>query len=675
MPAKSFQWNCINQAWSDRWSIGNVDLATTGLMWGALVAVADMNTVNVKDKSGKACHMHYVGHPAVAPGIDTLSVTWTMEEEQVSGQSYGGAPFFDSSPLYDYGNGYYGYSGTIGSIIGFPTEADYWFDNDADFRAALQNGEITPLEATVYFDVYIDGIDKPSIFTNWTAGEDLSPVELQPKVWIACQALLPTYPDIALIDNIYQPNTEAWQVSSAGEFSYAGSYDTTYLTIQQFFEKYLNPANRLVQWGINGEPEYIKLFLRMDSTINGIGDLFSVQIAKNGTASATKIDGSSTTTSFYTVVRIHSGEPDYVPPQDDDDYRYGTTYDGDGYGQYDQDDKPDPTDFTDPVGFDGNAVLTKTYAVSASDLRNIGQKLWSQDYFDVLKIQNNPIENIVSVKHFPFAMPSGTTEEIKIGDVAFGVNGQKVASVQTPNTKATLKIGSYTFTGKYKNYLDLAPYTSCKLFLPYIGFVQLDPSEIYGSKITVFYYVDLVTGQCMARIVLDEQTIEGNTYSIPYMSIYGQMGVDIPLTSSDRVQTELRTASAALTAVGGSIGQIISGNVGGGAISGISDALSIAGADYTSQRTATQTPACTSFDCQDVFLMVERPAAEYVEKDAATGYKHLHGYPCHKYKRLSDKVFKDGHFVQIEQRTDIKIAGTSEENAMLEQLLTSGVYI
>ena len=72
---------------------------------------------------------------------------------------------------------------------------------------------------------------------------------------------------------------------------------------------------------------------------------------------------------------------------------------------------------------------------------------------------------------------------------------------------------------------------------------------------------------------------------------------------------------------------------------------------------------------------VTRPAAEYVDRDAKTGYGHLHGYPCHKYKRLSDSVFKDGHFVQIERRTDLKIAATSEENRMLEELLTSGVYI
>lgn len=667
-----------NEAWGNRWYIFNTTVTTDMLQWGSIVLVKARTGYIGGDIDGTRDlgFLFVVGMP---PAVDPSPGIFSADNEFVASQ-YGTAEY--SREVWgDLGAGSYNtrgayryYDSGIGGTAYGTDDAEYVYDTLQDFYDAMDAGDIVPLSETVYFDIYIDGVDKPSIFVNWTMGESISPAELQPKVWNAVQALLPTYPDVAMIDGINQPNTAAWQVDNAGQFSYGGSDDTTYLSIQQQFEQYLNPANRLIQWGFNGEPEYIRLYLRMDTVNNGVGDLYCVQIAKNGAASATKIENSKTTNVFYTIVRLHSGEPDYVPPQDDSGYNWGRNYNGDGDGQYDPDDKPDPTDFTDPAGFDGNNVLTKSYAVSASDLRNIGQKLWSQDYFDVLRIQNNPIENIVSVKHFPFAM-SGTVEEIKIGDIAFGVNGNKIASVQSYKSLASLKIGSYTFTGKYHNYLDLSPYTACKLFLPYIGFVQLDPAEIYGSEITVFYFVDLVTGQCMARIVLDEQTIDGEKYSIPYMSVFGQMGIDIPLTSSDRVQTELRAASAALTAVGGSAGQIISGNVGGGVVSGLSDALSIAGADYTTQRTSSQAPACASFDCQDVFLMVERPAAEYVDKDAKTGYKHLHGAPCHKYLRLSDKVFKDGHFVQIEKRTDLKIAATSEENRMLEQLLTSGVYI
>ena len=71
--------------------------------------------------------------------------------------------------------------------------------------------------------------------------------------------------------------------------------------------------------------------------------------------------------------------------------------------------------------------------------------------------------------------------------------------------------------------------------------------------------------------------------------------------------------------------------------------------------------------------MVERPAEEYVEDSADTGYKHLHGYPTNKYLTLSK--IPAGKFVQVDMRTDLQIAATSEENAMLERLLTEGVYV
>lgn len=683
MASFTFESTVYNKNVHYTWGVSTT-FNTTRTDWLASAFVESGETYEYDGHIYKAGEIYMVGRAAVvppSPEVTNATNTMLWESEPGTYDSWCYPPFGRTITWYPR----FGYQ-TAGSGIGVclysPSAVDYYFESMEDFEEALENNEIVPLDTAVFFDVYIDGTDKPSIFVNWTAGEALPVAGLSPRVCYGVAHTYQTAPEYVTdsTTGLVDVNAGAWFSDVAGSFSYAGSYETTYLSIQQHFEQYLNPASKIGEWGFDGDPDYIKLYLRMvniapASGNDGYGDLATVTITKGGSGSYILVDGSSLAPGFTTQVRIHYGEPDYVPPQDPDNYPGGTNYDGDGPGQYDPDDKPDPTDFTEPGGFDGNAVLTKTYAVSDADLVNIGQKLWSQDYFNVLKIQNNPIENIIAVKHFPFAMPSGTTEEIKIGDVSFGVNGDKVASVQSYRTKATLKIGSYTFTPKYKNYLDLAPYTSIKLFLPYVGFIQLDPAEVYGSKITVFYYVDLVTGQCMVRLVLDEQTVEGQTYSIPYMTVYGQMGVDIPLTSSDRVQTELRTASAALTAVGGSVGQMVSGNVPGGIISGVSDALSIAGADYTSQRTSSQSPSCSSFDCQDIFVMIARPAAEYVDKDAKTGYGHLHGYPCHKYKRLSDSVFKDGHFVQIERRTDLKIAATSEENRMLEELLTSGVYI
>lgn len=680
MAIKEYQWYAYNQA-SHKDAVSNVQDLCAALDWMVLCTVPVGQPITVQGFTQDSVYCFLVGQEAAVPGSDSLIENRQVIAGETDYNMVWPAPMWGN--YYDMGHGYKGYNSTIGSNLGFVKleDVDYAFPDLASFQQALEDGDIRPIKPKVYFDVYINGTEEPSIFVNWTASEDLSPTALSPRVWQGVQqtdSLAPEYitdQQTGLVD----VNPAAWYTASAGSYSYGGSFETTFLSIQTYFEQFLNPASKVIEWGFDGKPEYVKLYLRMvdvapDSGSDGIGDLATVTITRDGQGSYVLVSGSSATPGFDTVVRFHTGEPDYVMPDDDDDYPGGTNIDDDGPGRYDPDDVPDPSDFTDPIGYDGNAVLTKTYAVSEATLQNIGQKLWSQSYFNVLKIQNNPIENIVAVKAFPFAM-TGTPENIQVGDISFGINGDKVASVQ--KKKIT---GSYTYAGKFHNYLDLAPYTSIKINLPYIGLIQLDPADLLGSKLYVEYVIDLVTGQCMAKLYLDEDATTQK--AIPYMNLYGQMGVDVPLTSSDRVQTELRAASAAVTAMGSSIGQMVSGNVGGGAVSGLSDALSIAGADYTTQRTASQSPACTSHASPDIFILIERPAADpatgvdqygNVDQNARLGYAHLHGFPCHKYKTLGS--YPSNSFVQVERRTDIQIAMTAEENRMLEELLTSGVYV
>ena len=656
---QSWGWN---RGHDPEWNIADVAVTTTQFEWLVTCFVPSTSyayEINVNGVMKHCGPVFLVGlPPAITPPTPVTSVSAVI----TSGDMQAGA----SQPYTNiYSRGDYIYLQQPDGNSGIYSEADYTFETMQDFYDAMDNGEILPITPDVYFDVYVNGSDKPSLFVNWTAGEDLSPVMLTPKVWIGCESLITLIPDITTQEGINAPNPAAWNVDSAGAQSYGGSYSITFLAIQQHFEQYLNAVSKLERWGFNGDPEYVRLYLRMDYG-DQIGELYRVGINIDGSTQENyKVPDSSLNATYDTYVRIHAGEPDYVPPEDPEGYPSGTNADDDGPGKYDPDNIPDPDDFTDPVGFDGNAVLTTTYALSDATLQNIGQKLWSQDYFNVLKIQTNPIENIVAVKHFPFAM-TGSSQEVKVGDVAFGINGDKVPSVKT------LSIGSYTYTGHFKNYLDLSPFTLVKIHLPYIGLFQLDPADILGCKLGVKYYVDLVTGQCMAKLILDEKL---NGKSIPYMTVFGQMGVDIPLTSTDRVQAEIRAASASVSAMGSVVGHLMGGDALGAAVSGATGALNIAGADYTSQRTASQSPVCAAFDTQDVYMLIERPASEYVETQSGTpsGYKHLHGQPSNKYRYL--RSYPAGSFVQVDRRADLKFAMTSEENAMLEQLLTEGVYI
>lgn len=608
-----------------------------------------------------------LSHLSAIPG--TRVITNTLDNVEGEGAEYTAdvnyqpwAMFPNADPsVY---NGFQALSMGWSSHFRHLVRPQYHFDSLQMLMTAIDNGEIHPILPDVYFDIYMNGTDKPSISVNWTAGEELSPVLLKPRVWLRVESKVPLAPEVVEYQGYNVPNAAgAWNVDYAGEHNYGGSYSTSYLSIMGAFEGFLNPVSKVEQWGFDGVPDYVGFYLRMDYGDDTMGDLMRVSITQDGTGSFDLIAGSGNA-NYNTYVRFHTGEPDYELPDDDSSYPTGTGADGQGNGRYDPDDLPDLPAFEESagIGFNGNAVLTKTYSVSEQTLQNIGQKLWTQSYFNVLKIQNNPIENIVAVKHFPFES-TGPSEEIKVGDVAFGVNGDRVLSV------ITKEIGTCKYTGHFGNFLDLSPFTICKLNLPYIGLIQLDASDLFGSTLKVEYVIDLVTGQCMAILTLD---------GIPYMNCCGNMGVDVPLTSTDRVQTELKAASATISAVGGNAGQVLAGNEMGGIFGGASAALSIAGSDYNTQRTAQQSPACASFENHKVFLQIERPLYNPESK----GYQHLHGYPTHKYMSLqavynaADFDQKNrGVFVAVDRRADIKIAMTAEENRMLEELLTGGVYI
>jgi hypothetical protein len=553
------------------------------------------------------------------------------------------------------------YSGASHECWGDENGYDYTYDTEQDLFDALDNGEIVEVRDIFRFDVYVNGTDLPSIGIQgyWEKKiTELADGITEAAIWEVTYVLM-GFNDLNNDEKGTVPDTDQWYVGKVGGFTAPVSFQSTYLTVMENFSGYVNAASKVIYWGTDSVPNYIEFMLqaRYDNDSQR-GDLYRVSIPRSpkklSDITSELIAGSMYQAKYDTRVVVHFGEdmPAEIP-DDSDDYPSGTNADGDGDGRYDPNNPPDPSMFDDSegIGFDGNAVLTKTYSVSAATLQNVGQKLWTQSYFDVLKIQNNPIENIISVKGFPFET-SGTAETIKVGDVSFGINGDKIASV----VKKT--IGTCKYTGHFGNYLDLSPYTLLKINLPYIGLVQLDTNDLFNSTLKVDYIIDMVTGDCMAMLTLD---------GIPYMNVNGRMGVDIPLTSSDRVQTELRTASAAISAVGGTAGQVISGNVPSGAVSGVAGALSIAGADYTTQRTSNPSAACNSFQNHRVFLQVERPLSD----PESAGYKHLHGYPCHKYVKLSSL----SGFVAVDRRTDIQIAMTSEENAMLERLLTEGIYI
>lgn len=424
--------------------------------------------------------------------------------------------------------------------------------------------------------------------------------------------------------------------------------NTTYLSQVDAIIGTMPTAQRILEYGIGGIPAYLVWYFQVEDPESNFSSLWELTVPQESEGNLqgyilTELNNSRWPESQVALeVVMHTGpNPDDIT---DDD----TT-------PPPPPPKPTPTDWDgdEGHGFSGDAVLTKTYAMTAAVLQNIGQKLWTQSYFDVLKIQNNPIQNIVSVKWFPFNLTDGTSENVKVGNVDFGIAATRI------NTVKRIQIGSVTYTGVYGNFLDGSPYTSLKLNLPYIGQIQLDASEFLGCSIGVEYIVDLITGECVARVKRD---------GVPLYDYPGHMGVDIVLTSSDRVQADMKAVSSGIHTATNTAGELIQGDVIGAVAGAATGALSVAGMDYNSQRVGSPSGVCGSFQNHKVWLTVSYP--KYYQSE---GFTHVFGRPVNKYLTL-DK-FTSGDYVQVDRRTDLKIAMTSDENAELEKLLVGGVYI
>ena len=529
-------------------------------------------------------------------------------------------------------------------------------------------------EQNFKYDVYLKGNDGPYMDIIWSADpesfEGLNRVI--PHVWFYDKSLLHSYDQYLSTDErgvtvpfINEPISVFDAIDIKNDWTaehYTGLY-TSIATSAMIHNT--DPLSKIVNYGPNMMPEELILYLRFDFQKINEGthqlesvntDLYRLIIPKEWETLADitveKISGSSYNPMGGIEVELHMGDSQYDTDDDEDDFGDGTDWTDDDTGRYRKwGTKPSIPDIEDDDGLGfTDAVLTKSYAVNASTLQYIGAKLWSQDYFDVLRIQDNPIENIISVKQFPFTS-SGTAESIKVGDVDFQIPGDLVP----PAEKFT--VGHVKYEGEYGNFLDGSPYTIVKLILPYIGVVQLDASAILNTDVYVDYVVDRISGDCMAIIRLDK---------IPYMTVPGHMGIDIPLTSSNRIQAEIAAASNVIKTGATVTGELMAADVLGAGASAATGALSVAGCDYSSQRTAVGGAVCESFANHQVAMTIERPVYQMSE-----GFKKLKGRPCHKYMTLNS--FEG--FVQIDSRAQINIAMTKEENAQLEQLLTSGVYV
>lgn len=322
---------------------------------------------------------------------------------------------------------------------------------------------------------------------------------------------------------------------------------------------------------------------------------------------------------IFQIIRFFDGPPpqDVIDSSDDgdgpDDYDYDGSGNDDDGSESSSDDIPDGS-------MEGSAgIFHDIYKVSNLNIKSLHNKLWTQEYFDVLKVNENPIDNIISCKRFPFDVDGSGSQSIRIGNIDTGVSGIKLS-----DGVAKIPMGSCSIGETYNNFLDYYS-QNVTLFLPFIGFTPLPNSQLMtAGSVSVTYLVDIVTGACKAQIKIGSNFI---------LERDGQMGIDCTLTASTQKQSEIANASRyASLAAGGfaAAGEIASGNIAGG-IGGLANtAIQFANNAPENRFQSTATSASISNASKiKPFLIIDK-AIPNVPNVYPNNYASTVGIPCGK---------------------------------------------
>ena len=351
-----------------------------------------------------------------------------------------------------------------------------------------------------------------------------------------------------------------------------------------------------------------------------------------------------------------------------DDRAYGETSEDAGYGQDGDegygsfDDSSDEVELPDVTNIPVNistSGLFGIYTPTQGELESIGRVLWSTGFFDnILKNAQSPMDNIISLHVVPVTPEvTGTTPNVYIGNYNTQVTSNVVATDYVTFDCGTLDLPEY-----WANYLDYEG-TSIKLWLPFYGFVNVDPSQINGGSINVTYNFNVFSGDFVVYVKCDAKHSELNSITQIYA---GNAKIQLPMTGADysRCYSGVIEAASGVIQAGASIA---SGNA-AGAVNGLGQAVNggMKSMSPDFQRSGNFTGGGALMTILTPYLMIDR-----VGYSISDTYRAESGLPLNVTYTLSEL----SGFTQLKDFHLDGIACTMEEKALIESALRKGVIL
>lgn len=184
------------------------------------------------------------------------------------------------------------------------------------------------------------------------------------------------------------------------------------------------------------------------------------------------------------------------------------------------------------------------FTPSKQQLYSLSRLFWDSNFFTFMQ---NLVENVedmfTSLAMVPFTVTQGATVEVTwFGFSATGIYLTLAAEQYFEFDMGSINLNDDNRIFKYDNCLDYSPFSKLGIYLPFIGFQDLDIDECRNKTIHLVYRIDILSGACVALIKLNGATL---------YQFSGNCLTQIPITSesmasavSDVVNVGIAAASA-----------------------------------------------------------------------------------------------------------------------------------
>ena len=305
--------------------------------------------------------------------------------------------------------------------------------------------------------------------------------------------------------------------------------------------------------------------------------------------------------------------------------------------------------------------IVKMYNPTTSQLASIYNYIYSspQSVIDNFKkIWYDPMQSIISLTTVPFLVNVGASENVYFCGVDTGVSSAILAG-----QFQVVDCGTCTIEEEYKSFVEYEPYTTASLYLPFIGFVDLKPSDVIGATVGVKYNIDLLTGECLAFVKI-HKNVGGwnvNIDSVMY-AFKGNVISSYPLTGNNWSNMY---SGIAQTVMG--IGGAIAGNpmALGGIVNGILQPM------VSTSRSGAVSGNSGALGEYRPYICFEKPII-----NIPTGNQFYMGYPTNYGKDALEKYHK---YTEVDTSTlkfNVNVNYiTADEIDEIKQLLEGGVIL